>query len=237
MRLLHFDAAAKLVLIDFSGREIPPYAILSHRWRHEEVLFEDVRNSSYVRKTGYQKIDFCARQATQDRLEYFWIDTCCIDRWNLRELSKSINSMYSWYRDAARCYVFLPDVSVPATASAHQQSLWRQSFQKSEWFTRGWTLQELIAPESVEFFSLEGHRLGDKKSLEGSLCKITGIPAEALQGCPLESFHVDERMAWAKFRKTTEPEDKAYCLLGILGIHMPTSYGEGTEKDCTMKCN
>lgn len=77
---------------------------------------------------------------------------------------------------------------------------------------------------------MEGHRLGDKKSLEGSLCKITGIPAEALQGCPLESFHIDERMAWAKFRKTTEPEDKAYCLLGILGIHMPTSYGEGTEK-------
>ena len=206
MRLLHFDAATKVVLTDFSGRDIPPYAILSHRWSHDEVIFEDVRNNSYGRKTGYRKIEFCARQAARDRLEYFSIDTCCIDKWNLRELSKSINSMYSWYRDAARCYVILPGVSVPTTADAHQHSLWRESFWKSEWFTRGWIPQELIAPESVEFFSLEGHRLGDKKSLEGSLYEITRTPTEALQGCPLESFRIDERIAWSKFQRTTEPE-------------------------------
>ncbi|KAK5077425.1 hypothetical protein LTR70_010265 [Exophiala xenobiotica] len=230
MRLLHFDDTGELVLTDFSGRTIPPYAILSHRWGDDEVLFEDLVYNGYEGKTGYQKIEFCAKLAVQDRLQYFWIDTCCIDKWNLRELSKAINSMFRWYRNATKCYVFLSDVSVSTATDIHRQSTWEASFRASKWFTRGWTLQELIAPESVEFFSSEGRRLGDKRSLEQLVHEITSIPVKALQGCPLENFSVPERMAWAKPRKTTEPEDSAYCLLGILGVHIPTSYGEGEEK-------
>jgi tetratricopeptide (TPR) repeat protein len=229
MRLLHFDDPKRLVLTDFSGKPLPPYAILSHRWGDSEVLFEDVRSNTSQEKKGYRKIEFCAEQAAQDQLRYFWIDTCCIDKWNHRERSKAINSMFRWYKNATKCYVFLPDVSVSTTTEIGEQSSWEASFRASEWFTRGWTLQELIAPVSVEFFSSEGRRIGDKRSLEQLVHEITNIPVEALQNCPLDSFTKSERMRWARNRKTKEEEDKIYCLLGMLDIFMPTSYGEGEE--------
>lgn len=188
MRLLHFDYTGRLILTDFSKRTIPPYAILSHRWGDDEVLFEDLVYNRYESKIGYRKIKFCAKQAAQDRLQYFWIDTCCIDKWNVHELSKAINSMFRWYRNATKCYVFLSDVSVSTATDIHRQSTWEASFRASKWFTRGWTLQELIAPESVEFFSSEGRRLGDKRSLEQLVHEITSIPVQALQSCPLEMF-------------------------------------------------
>jgi len=229
MRLLHFDNTGGLILTDFSGRTIPVYAILSHRWGDDEVLFEDLAENKYKSNTGYQKIEFCAKQAAQDRLQYFWIDTCCIDKWNRNELSDAINSMFRWYRQATKCYVLLSDVLVPTTTDIHRRSTWEASFRASKWFTRGWTLQELIAPESLEFFSLEGCRLGDNRSLEPLVYEITGILVEALQGCSLESFSVSDRIAWAKTRETTEPEDSAYCLLGILNVRIPASYGKGKE--------
>ncbi|KAH8727359.1 heterokaryon incompatibility protein-domain-containing protein [Phaeosphaeriaceae sp. PMI808] len=166
MRLLHFDHSERLVSTDFIGKTIPPYAILSHRWGDSEILFEDLGSHTYKEKEGYRKIEFCAEQAAQDQLQYFWIDTCCIDKWNLRERSKAINSMFRWYKNATKCYVFLPDVSVSTATEIHRQSDWEASFRASEWFTRGWTLQELISPVSVEFFSSEGRRIGDKRSLE-----------------------------------------------------------------------
>ncbi|KAF2834152.1 kinesin light chain 3 [Patellaria atrata CBS 101060] len=230
MRLLHFNHSGGLILTDFGRKSIPPYAILSHRWRDDEVLFEDLGSDTYKEKDGFRKIKFCAERAAQDQLQYFWIDTCCIDKWNLRERSKAINSMFRWYRNATKCYVFLSDVSVSTAAEIPQRSTWEASFRKSEWFTRGWTLQELIAPVSVEFFSSEGLRIGDKISLKQLVCEVTGVPLKALSGCPLDEFTVSKRMEWAKHRKTTEEEDKIYCLLGILDISMPTSYGEGKEK-------
>ena len=111
-----------------------------------------------------------------------------------------------------------------------QSSAWEASFRGSEWFTRGWTLQELIAPALVEFFSCEGRRLGDKESLKQLIHEITNIPIEALQPYSLQDFTPSDRMSWAETRITTEPEDGAYCLLGILNIDMPLSYGEGKEK-------
>ena len=115
MRLLHFDAPDRLILTDFRGKPIPPYAILSHRWSNSEALFEDVSNGAYKqREEGYQKLKFCAEQAAKDGLQYFWIDTCCIDRWDNNERSRAINSMFQWYQKAARCYVFLLDVSLTA---------------------------------------------------------------------------------------------------------------------------
>ena len=124
MRLLHFDDSGRLVLTDFTRRTLPSYAILSHRWYSEnsEVSFEDLVHKSYESKIGYRKIEFCAKQAAQDQLKYFWIDTCCIDKWNSRELSKAVNSMFRWYQNAVRCYVFLTDVSASTAEDAQQHS-------------------------------------------------------------------------------------------------------------------
>jgi tetratricopeptide (TPR) repeat protein len=230
MRLLHFNALGRPVLTDFCGKMIPPYAILSHRWSDSEILIEDISNGTYKeKKEGYRKLRFCANQAAQDELQYFWVDTCCIDKWNLSELSKAINSMFQWYKNATRCYVFLSDVSVSTATERVQRSDWEASFRNSVWFTRGWTLQELIAPVSVDFFSCEGHPIGDKASLDQPIHEITGIPLAALRNCPLNQFTTFERERWAKSRKTTEEEDIVYCLLGILGVSMPTAYGEGQE--------
>jgi tetratricopeptide (TPR) repeat protein len=230
MRLLHFDALGRLVLTDFRGKTIPSYAILSHRWSDSEILIEDILNGTYKEKEeGYRKLGFCANQAAQDELQYFWIDTCCIDRWNNNERSKAINLMFQWYKDATRCYVFLSDVSVSTATEPAQRSDWEASFRASAWFTRGWTLQELIAPVSVEFFSHEGHRIGDKASLDQLLHDITGIPLAALRSCPLNEFTTSERERWVKNRRTKEEEDIVYCLLGILGVSMSITYGEGQE--------
>ena len=136
--------------------------------------------------------------------------------------------MFRWYRDATKCYVYLSDVSVGGHDDDGQsQRTWESTFQKCRWFIRGWTLQELLAPASVEFFSREGERLGDKKSLERQIHKITGIPLGALQGNPLSNFSVDERMSWAAKRETRRKEDKAYSLQGIFNVYMPILYGEG----------
>jgi tetratricopeptide (TPR) repeat protein len=230
MRLLHSDALGRLILTDFRGKPIPPYAILSHRWSDSETLIEDISNGNYKEKEdGYRKLKFCAEQAAQDGLQYFWIDTCCIDRWDNNERSKAINSMFQWYRNAVRCYVFLSDVSLSAVTEMAVCSDWEASFRASDWFTRGWTLQELIAPVSVEFFSREGQRIGDKASLDQLLHEITDIPLAALRNCPLDQFSTSERRRWVENRRTTEEEDIVYCLLGLLGVSMPATYGEGME--------
>ncbi|KAH8658829.1 heterokaryon incompatibility protein-domain-containing protein [Tricladium varicosporioides] len=210
---------------------IPKYAILSHRWGAEEFTFKDVIDGTGKSNAGYNKIRFCGKQAERDGLQYFWVDTCCIDKSSAVELQEAINSMFRWYRDAIKCYVYLPDVSRPRLDSADgSNESWKRAFRKSKWFTRGWTLQELIAPASVEFFSKEGELLGDKTSLEGDICEITRIPVKALQGSPLPDFSVAERMSWAANRETHRQEDRAYSLLGIFDVSMPLIYGEGQHK-------
>ncbi|KAI9782682.1 MAG: hypothetical protein M1839_004669 [Geoglossum umbratile] len=219
MRLLQLEDDGKFSLVEFVGKNIPSYAVLSHTWGpdDEEVTFNDLVNGTGESKAGYRKIRFCRRQASNDGLEFFWSSSA--------ELSEAINSMFRWYRDAARCYVYLSDVSV-STSSRR----WKPAFKKSRWFTRGWTLQELIAPVLVEFFSVEGELLGDKKSLEQTLHEITGIATEALRGSLLSHFSTDERMSWAVKRQTKREEDAAYSLLGIFSIHMLPIYGEGRQK-------
>jgi hypothetical protein len=228
MRLLHYNEVGDLIWTEFSAGNIPLYAILSHTWGIGEVSFEDLVNNRAKGKAGYRKILFCGEQAARDHLQYFWVDTCCIDKRNFHELSKAINSMFRWYQTAVKCYVFLSDVSTPSIAvDPLYQSIWDTAFRESKWFTRGWTLQELIAPASVEFFSLQHQRLGDKQSLKQQIFEITGVPLQALQGHPLDKFSVEERMTWAAKRRTTEEEDGAYSLLGIFGVFMPLIYGEG----------
>jgi hypothetical protein len=231
MRLLRRCDTGDFSLTQFSDEAIPPYAILSHTWGAdtEEVTFEDLANGTGNEKPGYVKIQFCGEQARLDALEYFWIDTCCINKANKAEVSKAINAMFFWYRNATRCYVYLLDVSEPPISINDECGLWpwESDFRNSRWFTRGWTLQELLAPYSVEFFSQQGKRLGDKGSLRQQIHEITNISHRALQGDPLSQFSVDERLQWIEHRQTTREEDKAYSLLGIFNVYILPIYGEG----------
>jgi len=232
MRLLEYQSDGSFHLTNqFLNDDLPPYAILSHTWgkESEEVIFEDMVSGSGRVKVGYQKLRFCGEQAKKDGLQYFWVDSCCIKKSSDSELSESINCMFHWYQRAAKCYVYLWDVSITKRKRGDEkaQDTWEQAFQQSRWFTRGWTLQELLAPASVEFFSKEGSRVGDKQSLEQWIHKITRIPVLALHGPGLSQFSVDQKLDWAKNRKTTREEDWAYSLLGICGISMSVLYGKG----------
>ncbi|ORY10967.1 HET-D protein [Clohesyomyces aquaticus] len=236
MRLLRRSGTGDFSLTPFSDDAIPPYAILSHTWGAdtEEVTFDDLTNGTGKNKAGYEKIQFCREQAALDDLEYFWIDTCCINKADKPELSQAIKSMFRWYRNATRCYVYLSDVSttsIPPNRKKNNEDynplLWESDFRKSRWFTRGWTLQELLAPCSVTFYSRERKRLGDKSSLGQHIHEITGIPTSALQGSLLSQFTVNERLSWREHRQTKLKEDMAYSLQGIFGVYVAPIYGEG----------
>ena len=140
IRLLQRKPDGEIVFRESTSSDVPAYAILSHTWGKEEVLFQDIQvgmdMSKTVNKAGWRKIQFCAKQAAVDGLEYFWVDTCCIDKKNAVELGAAINSMFRWYQNAARCYVYLSDVSKPDTG-ADDQRAWEEAFRKSRWFTRG----------------------------------------------------------------------------------------------------
>ncbi|KAH5884706.1 hypothetical protein HBI91_003240 [Parastagonospora nodorum] len=177
MRLLRYDEQGNLSLTKFFGGDIPPYAIL---WKS---------------KAGYRKLEFCGRQAAKDGLSFFWVDTCCIDKSSSMELGHAISSMFRWYKDAARCYVHLRDVCLVSDLNQTMSSL-----HSSRWFTRSWTLQELLAPESVEFFDSEGNRIGDRVSLMAQLHDITKIPQMALQGITFGG----KNLLFIKSRSTTQ---------------------------------
>ncbi|RDL36051.1 uncharacterized protein BP5553_06663 [Venustampulla echinocandica] len=163
MRLLEYNSDGEFSLAEFFGDDTPRYAILSHTWGVEEVTFEDLTNGTGKKKAGYSKIRFCGEQTRRDGLQYFWVDTCCIDKSNTGELQDTINSMFRWYQNAVKCYVYLSDVSKrPSDIDDKPNEPWELMFRGSRWFTRGWTLQELIAPVSLIFFSEEGELLGDK---------------------------------------------------------------------------
>jgi hypothetical protein len=217
MHLLRRCADGTLSL-ETKHKDIPPYAILSHRWVDDEPTFQDVVQGMGRNKTGYEKLQFCARQAARDGLDYFWVDTVCIDKTSSAELSESLISMFRWYHEAAKCYVYLLDVVSVGS-----------DFGKSAWFTRGWTLQELIAPKTVEFYSVKEVFLGTKESLESEIHSITKIPVGALRGEDMSSFSIAERLSWVGNRTTTREEDRGYCLLGIFDISMPVLYGEGDK--------
>lgn len=179
-------------------------------------------------KSGYRKLQFSGEQAKRDGLRYFWVDTCCIDKRSSADLQTAINSMFRWYKNAVKCYVYLSDVSI----NNHEQSnvfSWLPSFRESRWFTRGWTLQELIAPSSVQFFCSNGILLGDRKSLQQEIHEVTGIDVSALQGKNLSEFSIEQRLSWAENRQTKHEEDRAYSLLGIFDVYMPHLYSEGSE--------
>jgi Cdc6-like AAA superfamily ATPase len=234
MHLLQYGENGEFAITSFDDNELPPYAILSHTWGadEEEVTFADIVNGGGTAKPGYEKIRLCGEQARQDRLDYFWIDTCCINKANKAEHSLAIRSMFRWYRNAARCYVYLLDVSAVSLADEGEACapLRDSAFRECVWFTRGWTLQELLAPSVVEFFSSEWRRLGDRMSLRSQIHEVTNIPHQVLEGAPLSEYSVDERFRWRQHRHTKLVEDAAYSLSGIFDVEIAPVYGEGTEQ-------
>jgi len=211
----------------------PPYAILSHVWVGDEVLFRDLADLSVAKgKKGWVKVDYTCQQARKDGLQWVWIDSCCIDKSSSAELSEAINSMYNWYAMSSVCYVYLSDFASTATvrddATDAETLAAKDELRMCRWWTRGWTLQELLAPRTLCFYSKSWTEVGHLFSLTATVSEITGIEMNVLLGIkPLRDVCGATKMSWAAHRQTTRPEDEAYCLLGIFDINMPLLYGEG----------
>lgn len=217
MRLLSTYTADGLRLENFIG-DVPDYAILSHKWNDQEVSYEDVKSYRYEDFKGYGKLVKACERAAEDGFEWIWVDTCCIDKSSSAELSEAINSMYDWYARAVVCYALLDDYDE------------KQGLEHCRWFNRGWTLQELIAPKTVEFYDNAWNEVGTKRSLRDSIASITGVNTAVLDGSPPSTCTYAERMSWMCGRRTTREEDIAYCLLGLCEVNMPLLYGEGAKK-------
>jgi hypothetical protein len=261
----------------FLGNRVPPYAILSHTWGDGEATFQDwqdLRKAS--QKTGFAKIKSACAQAQADGLGYIWVDTNCIDKSSSAELSEAINSMFAWYKDSHVCYVYLSDVEDPDDVAGNlgdetekldpndyperqnavvdmKKARFKDSFRKSRWFTRGWTLQELLVPRSMRFFTQDWKLISRRSRHHSQLGKINVLPevtvfgrwvgqepllrlVSGITGIGLDvlrypqnvvSCSNGEKMSWIAGRETTHEEDIAYCLLGIFDINMPLLYGEG----------
>ncbi|KAF2653170.1 hypothetical protein K491DRAFT_706004 [Lophiostoma macrostomum CBS 122681] len=228
MRLLNSQT---FELRSFLPHEIPEYVILSHRWGTEELTYRDVvqnplsaENSPTRRLRGFPKVDGVCRLASEDGYSWVWIDTCCIDKESSADVDKNINSMWTYYTKSNICYVYMADV-------ADAQSGWSTGFQKSNWFTRCWTLQELVAPVHLEFYAADWSPIGTKLERAMEVAKITSIDDGLLvQNRSIDGYTTAERLSWAAHRQVTQEEDEAYSLLGLFQIHMPMLYGEGRSR-------
>lgn len=238
-------------LVDFPG-VLPPYAILSHRWNNHEPTYQEYRDAIGLSQSPHvtEKIrSFC--HLVKDprtvmyglpRVQWVWIDTVCIDKTNSAELSEAINSMWNWYKRAKWCVAYLFDVRTENLDMRVEGWEIRRQIRSSEWFRRGWTLQELLAPQKVVFYSREWTYLGSKTAdvsdtlgplrdplhFANLIEKATAIDSRILTGeKPVQWASVAQRMSWASRRSTSRPEDAAYCLLGLFDLNMPLLYGEG----------
>ncbi|KAJ3498013.1 hypothetical protein NLG97_g1446 [Lecanicillium saksenae] len=225
MRLIHLNT---LKLVEVS-RSTPPYAILSHTWSDDEVSLQQLESgqSREQQTEGWAKLTgFCrtVRLDASSAPTWGWVDTCCIDKTSSADLSESINSMFRWYQQAACCYAILSDVEY-----SDDTEVLLDNFAKSRWFTRGWTLQELLAPPSVLFFDKNWTKIGSRSEMSHIISSITGIPERVLRTGKFGHTSIAERMSWASARQTTRPEDTAYSLLGIFNVYMPLLYGEGKQ--------
>ncbi|KAK4208667.1 heterokaryon incompatibility protein-domain-containing protein [Rhypophila decipiens] len=217
MRLVNVES---LRLELFYGDPTEPYAVLSHTWgkEDEELSFQNMQHLEAQDTARRAKLDGTCAQARKDGFKYVWIDTCCIDKTNAVELSEAITSMFRWYKKSRMCYTILSDIGEGQT----------DRISKSRWFTRGWTLQELLASPRMTFFDSTWKVLGTKPSLSGPIMAATQIPHYILTGiASLDSASIAQKFSWASTRTTTRPEDMAYCLLGIFNIVIPPLYGEG----------
>ena len=254
MRLINIDAFLRRERFFHSGRgverrtkvlefredETTNYAILSHRWIDPtEVDYEEMvdlakmdrQEQDEIRgRLGYKKIVDTCKQAKLDGYEWVWVDTCCIDKRSSAELSEAINSMYRWYANARVCYAYLHDVDGPSFPTDKDNGKYPKSNGWPEWFSRGWTLQEMIAPQNLQFFIKDWQPIGDKKMLAPTLERITGVPVHILaDGLEGNRPCIAQIISWAASRTTTRVEDRAYSLMGLLDVNMPMLYGEGRK--------
>ncbi|KAK3367998.1 heterokaryon incompatibility protein-domain-containing protein [Podospora didyma] len=221
---------ATMRMHDVFNTEDHKYAILSHTWEDDEVNFEDMTLRPYVarQKKGYLKIEKTCQLAKERGIPYAWVDTCCIDKTSSAALSEAINSMFLWYKESNVCFAYLSDL--PSDTPELPRLAVKMGFSHCRWFTRGWTLQELIAPELLEFYDADWNFLGTKSILRVEVSISTGIDVDVLEDVgKLSTVPVGRRMAWAANRTTTRIEDMAYCLLGIFDVNMPMIYGEGPK--------
>jgi hypothetical protein len=239
MRLIN---AETMLLEDFTMRIVPQYAILSHTWTEEEVTLQEFtcRNNDTAKKHGFAKITQTCKLARAHHIKYAWVDTCCIDKTSSAELAEAINSMFQWYNDALVCYAYLSDLPQKEdilmedwsanSAIMEDSPVCYDKLKFCRWFTRGWTLQELIAPKTVHFYDETWAFRGTKDDLADLIYRITHIDPLVLRDSEkLAKLSIAERMTWASRRKTTRIEDTAYCLLGIFDISMSLQYGEGNK--------
>ncbi|OJJ38764.1 hypothetical protein ASPWEDRAFT_48919 [Aspergillus wentii DTO 134E9] len=193
---------------------VPKYAILSHTWGPSE---QEV--SAQRQRPDTAKIAAFCQKAREARIDYAWVDTCCINKTDPVELNHALNSMFLWYRESVVCCTYISDVRNSGDAGF-------AALHHSRWFTRGWTLQELLAPLHMVFFNSHWDEIGTKASLQRIISQVTGIPSGVvLFNDPTAS--VAQRMSWASGRQTSRLEDRAYSLMGLFGVHMPMIYGEG----------
>jgi hypothetical protein len=219
MRLLNTND----LTLQHMSTDIPNYAVLSHTWEDAEVTFADMQDLTIATKLrGFAKVLEAAQIARAHDYNWIWIDTCCIDKTNNLELSESINSMFTYYKNSGVCIAYLLDVD-------GSEQLMNVQFRNSRWFTRGWTLQELIAPTNMLFYGQNWNLLGTKSDLVTLIHSACGVDAYVLRGGDISNISISRRMYWAAKRVTSKAEDMAYCLLGLFDIHMPLLYGEGPE--------
>ena len=231
MRLLNTES---YTFKEFFDSDIPAYAILSHRWGDDEITLQEFRKGKHRDTQGYVKVEWFCALAEEEGFAWVWVDTCCIDKKSSAELSEAINSMYSWYKKAKVCYVYLSDIAWNDRDIESSKAL----FTQSSWFTRGWTLQELIAPEKVLFFDSEWNCFGTKTSLSELISAATGMEKTHMYDFSVHSSSIHEsprtciaqKMSWMSKRKTSRSEDMSYCMLGLFDVNMPLLYGEGGAK-------
>ncbi|KEY75078.1 hypothetical protein S7711_01542 [Stachybotrys chartarum IBT 7711] len=230
MRLLN---ATDQSFVEFFS-DVPAYTVLSHTWGAEEVTYQEFKDGDCEAKLGYRKIKFACMQTLKDGYEWTWVDTCCIDKTSSAELTEAINSMYSWYYEAASCYVYLVDATwkgpIVKNNSATQIL---DTIKNCLWFTRGWTLQELLASSELKIFDKDWIAIFEDKSKNGIslvLSTITGINRRCIENRQaIRHEPIATRMSWASGRRCTRVEDTAYCLMGLFDVNMPLLYGEGDK--------
>ncbi|KAJ4293372.1 hypothetical protein N0V90_008655 [Kalmusia sp. IMI 367209] len=220
----------------------------------EEIRWDnllDPMKHGVSKKTGWGKIAWACwmtENATGPlKASHVWIDTCCIDKTNAREVSGAIASMAKWYAEAKTCYVYLQDMSVlkeernatkgPAYERYNDEDHChvRRQFKDSRWFSRGWTLQELLAPSIVHFYDHEWRFIGSKNQRIEDIHAATGIAREFFKGKAYQKACVATKMSWMAHRYTSLVEDMAYALLGILGVQMHAHYGAGANEFIRMQ--
>ena len=252
---------------EFEGKNIPPYAVASHRWCDDEATYVDVLENKNTESSGFEKVKgFCeftkwrneefgkgrAVKGACPKIEWMWIDTCCIDRRSSAEIAENITSMYRYYERSEECYAYLPDV-IPINDTVDLTGVHLSQFMNSSWFTRGWTLQELLAPTRVFFLSSDWRVFGHKCSgcqaskprqvpwhrqdiacawgqnaLNYTISRVTDISVEVLsRRLDPRTMRPDEICKWIENRETKKEEDLAYCLLGLFRVFLVPNYGEG----------